>query len=197
MNFKINWHLKYANEPEITLELEGPKPNWSTIVHHVLPLEGITAAIAYDKGIAHFGIYRNYKGEKPLATSSGKYLITVEQEGERRQIEFNGWSSSRASVMNALFPDLPTVTDVWTTLKGHGYIGYATMDLVEQNVQHIPAGVWFLVAKLVDPEPIEDNHFYLIPSLAPDKFSLPSEKCWQEETLNEKYRIVRAYGSQL
>lgn len=196
MEFKIDWHLGYANEPEIRLELEGPKPDWTNIVHQVCKLEEGIAAVAFDRGVAHFGIYRNLNGEQPLATRRGEYLVTVEHAGERRQIKFDGWSSSRASVMNVLFPESPTITDVWTVVKDHGYIGYATLDLIEQNVQHIPEGIWFLAAELIEQKHIEDSHISLLPSLSGDRFSLPPEKSWQEETLNTKYRIIRAYTRQ-
>lgn len=190
MEYKIDWHEGYANEPEIRLVLDTPKPDWSKIVHQTCPINESTAAVAFDKGIAHYGIYHNLNGERQLATRPGEYLITVEENGKQVQKKFDAWSSSRASVMNVLFPDVPTILDMWTTVGNYGHIGYATLDLVKANWDKIPKGINFLIVEKVEKKNVEDGCLKILPSLSPYKFKLPVSKEWQEEELNKKYRVL-------
>lgn len=192
MKFNINWNEHYANEPTIDLVVQGSHTDWTKMIYLTCPVGDSTAAVSFNKGVANYGIYHNLKGEPRLATRSGEYLITVQEDGKQKQLKFDAWSSSRPSVMNDLFPNSPTILNVRTTTEKKYFEGYATLDLIRYNLGSIPKGIYLLLVDKIEKKTFDDANVTLIPSLSPTEFKLPETKTWQAHDLNQTYRVIES-----
>ena len=191
VNVKAVFHEKYGNTPEIKIEVkEAGKANPFMCFEH----EGKDFLLSLTNGVGKYGIYGNSK-ERELFQSRGDYTVPVLDKDEKTVVErkYRTWSSSRASVMNAVFAleGDNYLTDCEVRLERNlSPVGNATVGLLKQLKDQAEGFFILACLDLDDFKDYGEKVIRYLPSLQADRFDCGPECEWKAKRLGKDYQIL-------
>jgi hypothetical protein len=160
----VDWHLGYANSPELCVHVDGDAWDYSPysqVVHHPVGPEGLW--LATDDPWSHFVMDRSERDRRTRYPWRGS-LTGVLNTVDGPLTITSGWSS-RAGYVNSLIDDHVLDVTVYGSVGKCGRAGLAVRR--EAVLPLLPAGV-FLVG-----EDRRGGEVCWVPSLAPDAVVKP------------------------